>query len=74
MLALRWIVFVVLIAIRGNCAAEDASAAPQVVRTAFWNIQWFPGRHPFATASSERAQIASVHRDMPKINVDVLGM
>jgi len=74
MLALRWIVFVVLIAISGNCAAEDAGAAPQVVRAAFWNIQWFPGRHPFATASSERAQIASVHRDMPKINVDVLGM
>jgi endonuclease/exonuclease/phosphatase (EEP) superfamily protein YafD len=74
MLALRWIVFVVLIAITGNCAAEDAGAAPQVVRAAFWNIQWFPGRHPFATASSERAQIASVHRDMPKINVDVLGM
>ena len=58
----------------GNCAAEDAGAAPQVVRAAFWNIQWFPGRHPFATAPSERAQIASVHRDMPKINVDVLGM
>src|SRR4030095_10309650 len=74
MLALRWIVFVVLIAISGNCAAEDASAAPQVVRAAFWNIQWFPGRHPFATVSSERAQTASVHRDMHKINADVLGM
>src|SRR5437764_3165249 len=72
--ALRWIVLLILIAISGNCAAQDASAPPQVVRVAFWNIQWFPGRHPFATASSERAQTASVHRDMRKINVDVLGM
>ena len=74
MFALRPIVFLVLIAIGGNCAAQDASAPPQVLRVAFWNIQWFPGRHPFATASSERAQTASVHRDMHKINADVLGM
>ena len=74
MLALRWILFVVVVAISGNCAAQDASAPPPAVRVAFWNIQWFPGRHPFATASSERAQTASVHRDMRKINADVLGM
>jgi len=74
MLALRQIVFVILIAISGNCAAQDAAAPAQVVRVAFWNIQWFPGRHPFPTASSERAQTASVHRDMHKINADVLGM
>ena len=74
MFALRQIVFLVLIAIGGNCAAQDAGAPPQLVRVAFWNIQWFPGRHPFATASSERTQTASVHRDMHKINADVLGM
>jgi len=72
--ALRWAIFFVFVAISGNCSAQDAGASPQVVRVAFWNIQWFPGRHPFATASSERAQTASVHRDMRKINVDVLGM
>jgi len=70
----KQIVFVVLIAISGNCAAQDAGARPQVVRVAFWNIQWFPGRHPFATTSSERTQTASVHRDMHKINADVIGM
>ena len=53
---------------------KTPAAPPQVVRVAFWNIQWFPGRHPFPTASSERAQTASVHRDMHKINADVLGM
>jgi endonuclease/exonuclease/phosphatase family metal-dependent hydrolase len=74
MLAPRSILFVVLIAISGNCVAQEASAPPQVLRVAFWNIQWFPGRHPFATVSSERAQTASVHRDMRKINADVLGM
>jgi endonuclease/exonuclease/phosphatase family metal-dependent hydrolase len=74
MLAFKKIVFVVLIAISGNCTAQDAGALPRVVRVAFWNIQWFPGRHPFATASSERAQTASVHRDIRKINADVLGM
>ena len=72
--ALRWIVLLILIAVSGNCAAQDAGASPQVVRVAFWNIQWFPGRHPFPTASSERAQTASVHRDIRKINADVLGM
>jgi endonuclease/exonuclease/phosphatase (EEP) superfamily protein YafD len=74
MFALRWAIFSVFVAISGTCSAQDASASPQTVRVAFWNIQWFPGRHPFATASSERAQTASVHRDMRKIDVDVLGM
>src|SRR5690349_6837089 len=74
MFSLMQIVFLLLIAISPNCAAQDAGAPPQIVRVAFWNIQWFPGRHPFATASSERGQTASVHRDMRKINVDVFGM
>jgi endonuclease/exonuclease/phosphatase family metal-dependent hydrolase len=74
MFAFRQIVFLVLIAISGNCAAQDAGAPPHLIRVAFWNIQWFPGRHPFATASSERTQTASVHRDIHKINADVLGM
>ena len=74
MFAVRQIVFLVLIAIGGNCAAQDPGPPAQAVRVAFWNIQWFPGRHPFATASTERTQSASVHRDMHKINADVLGM
>src|SRR5438045_9022933 len=50
------------------------SAPPQTMRVAFWNIQWFHGRHPNASVASERAQIASVHRDIRRINADVIGM
>jgi endonuclease/exonuclease/phosphatase (EEP) superfamily protein YafD len=77
MTKLRWIVFVTLLAISGNSGAQTTSpsvASPQTVRVAFWNIQWFPGRHPNASVASERAQIASVHRDIRRINADVIGM
>lgn len=72
----KCVVFSVLIAISGNCTAEDVAPSPtsQIIRVAFWNIQWFPGRHPSATPANERTQTASVHRDMQKINADVLGM
>ena len=77
MTKLRWIVFVALLAISGNSGAQTTSpsvASPQTVRVAFWNIQWFPGRHPNASVASERAQIGSVHRDIRRINADVIGM
>jgi len=77
MTKLRWIVFVALLAISGNSGAQTTSpsvASPQCVRVAFWNIQWFPGRHPNASVASERAQIGSVHRDIRRINADVIGM
>ena len=32
------------------------------------------GRHPNASVASERAQIASVHRDIRRINADLIGM
>ena len=77
MTKLRWIVLVVLLAISGNSGAQTISpsvASPHTARVAFWNIQWFPGRHPNASVASERSQIASVHRDMRWINADVIGM
>jgi endonuclease/exonuclease/phosphatase (EEP) superfamily protein YafD len=77
MAKLRWIVLVVLLAISGNSGAQTISpsvASPHTARVAFWNIQWFPGRHPNASVASERSQIASVHRDMRWINADVIGM
>src|SRR5881227_267512 len=77
MTKLRWIVLIALVAISGNSGAQTptpSAAPPQIVRVAFWNIQWFPGRHPNASVASERAQIASVHRDIRRINADVIGM
>jgi len=73
----RWIVLVALLAISRNSSGQTptpSAAPPQTVRVAFWNIQWFPGRHPNASVASERAQIASVHRDIRRINADVIGM
>ena len=73
----RWIVLVALLAISRNSGAQTPippAALPQTVRVAFWNIQWFPGRHPNASVASERTQIASVHRDIRRINADVIGM
>jgi endonuclease/exonuclease/phosphatase (EEP) superfamily protein YafD len=77
MTKLRWIVLVALLAISGRSSAQTTSpsvTSPPTVRLAFWNIQWFPGRHPNASLASERSQIASVHRDMRWINADVIGM
>src|SRR5437879_12462495 len=77
MTKLRWIVFVALLAISGHSGAQTTSpsvAPPQTVRVAFWNIQWFPGRHPNASVAAERGQIASVHRDIRRIKADVIGM
>src|SRR5947209_12745441 len=77
MTKLRWIVFVALLAISGNSGAQTTSPSvpsPHTARVAFWNIQWFPGGHPNASVASERAQIASVHRDIRRINADVIGM
>jgi len=77
MTKLRWIVLVALLAIGANSAAQSptpSAGPPQTGRVAFWNIQWFPGRHPNASVASERTQIASVHRDIRRINADVIGM
>src|SRR5436190_24342881 len=77
MTKLRWIVLIALVAISGNSGAQTptpSAAPPQIVRVAFCNIQWFLGRHPNASVASERAQIASVHRDIRRINADVIGM
>src|SRR5437764_15014869 len=74
---LRAVAFSFLFAVSANSGAQILSpsvASPPSVRVAFWNIQWFPGRHPNASAAGERAQISSVHRDMRQINADVVGM
>ncbi|MDQ2867575.1 MAG: endonuclease/exonuclease/phosphatase family protein [Verrucomicrobiota bacterium] len=54
-------------------SAQNASSHDRI-RVAFWNIQWFPGRHPDAAPSAERAQINSVLADFHQIDADVVGL
>ena len=57
------------------CAQTDSSPSPKkTVTVVFWNIQWFPGRSDKPTPGKEQSQIASVHKDMAKIDADVIGM
>jgi endonuclease/exonuclease/phosphatase (EEP) superfamily protein YafD len=66
-----------LLAIAGTLHAQTSNtplSSPSRIRVAFWNIQWFPGRHPDALPREEQKQIAAVHRDMLTINADVIGM
>jgi endonuclease/exonuclease/phosphatase (EEP) superfamily protein YafD len=46
----------------------------QTIKIAYWNIQWFPGRRPSATHAQEIKQIDSVHRDLAKLDADIIGM
>jgi len=72
---LKWLTLFVLI-VNGGVAAEnpESSASSPTVRVAFWNIQWFPGRHPNASTVAERQQITAVQRDMRTIDADVIGL
>src|SRR5437868_8463619 len=73
---LTWLGLLAL-TINGGVAAENPaqpSASPPAVRVAFWNIQWFPGRRPHASAAAEQQQIAAVQRDIRAIDADVIGL
>jgi len=72
---LKWLTLFVLI-VNGGVAAEnpESSASSPTVRVAFWNIQWFPGRHPNASTVAEQQQITAVQRDMRTIDADVIGI
>lgn len=48
--------------------------AKPALTVGYWNIQWFPGRHPTSNAADESSQTASVHNDMKQIDVDILGL
>lgn len=71
--ALCWLVCAF---VAGSIFAEpDSSAVPKnAIKVAFWNVQWFPGRGPNPTRGQEKKQIASVHGDLARMDVDVLGM
>lgn len=73
----KWAVLLTAV-LCANIRAQIASDATQLVtreiRASFWNIQWFPGRHPNASASSEQRQIAAVRRDIRQLDGDIIGM
>lgn len=48
--------------------------SPTAITAAFWNIQWFPGRRPYASRAEENRQIRAVHRDIEQITADVIGL
>jgi len=54
--------------------AQTSDVPAKTIKIVFWNIQWFPGRGPNPTAGKEARQIASVHRDLMKIDADLLGI
>lgn len=53
---------------------SPATAPKNSITIAYWNIQWFPGKRPSATRVEETKQIDSVHRDLSKLNLDLVGM
>jgi len=55
-------------------AQSTPSAESNTLTVAFWNIQWFPGQHPDASAAAEKRQITAVHTEMMKLNPDIIGM
>jgi len=44
------------------------------ITVAFWNMQWFPGRHPNPSRKDKVRQINSVRADMAHFDPDVFGM
>ena len=54
-------------------ARAKATAKGEIV-AAFWNVEWFPGGRPNASASEETRQTKAVHADMIKLNPDVMGL
>jgi len=54
--------------------AQTADVPAKTIKVVFWNIQWFPGRGPNPTSGQEARQIASVHRDLTKVDTDLIGM
>jgi endonuclease/exonuclease/phosphatase (EEP) superfamily protein YafD len=55
-------------------SSPPPATSPTTITATFWNIQWFPGRRPNASRAEENRQIRAVHRDLPQITTDVIGL
>lgn len=76
-----WLSFTaVVLTASGSCVGAPgdpttfAAVKPNAVIVTFWNIQWFPGRRPNATASDEARQTEAVHADISHFPSDIIGM
>ena len=56
-----------------SATPAQASGTGTPLRVAFWNIRWFPGGRPNAYRGEEVKQTRSVHRDITKLDADVIG-
>jgi endonuclease/exonuclease/phosphatase family metal-dependent hydrolase len=56
------------------CTSLQVTASAEPLRAAFWNIQWFPGARPNASKAEETRQTDAVHRDIVRLNADVIGL
>ena len=49
-------------------------AAAHTLTIAFWNLDWFPGQHPHASAKSQATHVAAVVPIAGRLDPDVLGL
>lgn len=63
---MRWLILV-LIGLSGGIGS-----AQHVVRVLTWNLKWFPGGSPNATAAAKEAHTQQVAVEIAKFNADVL--
>jgi endonuclease/exonuclease/phosphatase family metal-dependent hydrolase len=55
--------------------AQTPSPPPSPTLTVtFWNVQWFPGRRPNASAAEEKRQINAVHADLAQLSSDIIAL
>ena len=72
---LRWIIPAFIAATAFAQEVPSPSPPPKKsVTVAYWNVQWFPGRRPNTTRPQELRQIESVHRDLTRLDADIIGM
>lgn len=81
--SLRLLLFLALSCIVAQASAQTSADPPRPnestaglrpITVTFWNIQWFPGRRPNASATEEMRQTEAVHRDLAQFPSDVIGM
>lgn len=52
--------------------AEEPSSS-KIVRVAFWNLEWFPGKRPKATTTEVVDQIVKIVPAVEKLDADIIG-